>query len=899
MNVRRRARALLAASVMLGAAAVPMVANPVPAEAATVTYYPPADGVLHLAGHGYGHGHGMSQWGAYGGAESGKTYKQILAWYYANPAFGTASGTIKVQLTADGRGSDGSYDARVKPAAGLKAVDSAGHSLTLPTTAADGTAIDTYRAVIASDGTDRVQVHAGGHWSSVAPTGGSITSWTGWVRMSATGGVLTLIRPDGSTELYRDVIELDPTSGTAAITVNRLSLEHYLAGVVSSEMPCGWTPTVGGSKRLDALESQAIAARSYAAWRRQHPRSAQVDIVDSTADQAYHGYSAEQSALTACPWTNPDGSKTSAEAAAVSATAGQVMVDGSGAPIFAQYSASNGGYEVAGSQSYLPSRPDLWDGVPTESWNSHSWSDSVTAGQIQAAYPSIGKLVSVAVGAREGLSGTNQNGTTTSEQWGGRITSLTLTGTAGSVTTTGASFAGALGLMSSWFTVVVSRPTAPATVTASAGDTTATVRWSAPSSDGGGGIRSYTITASPAIPTVTVSGTARSATITGLTNDVGYTFSVHASNTAGSGPATAAAAVTPAAHVLFHALAPRRVLDTRNAGGALGPGAVRSVTVLGVGGVPSSGVIDVALNVVSIDPTAASSVAIYPHGGARPADAQLSFPAAQRVNALVVTKVGSGGKVDLRNASGSTQLFVDVQGYFTPAAAAGDVLTTVNPTKLFDSRSGSPVAARSVRTLPVAGHAGVPSGATAALVQLTAAHPAQRDYVTAWGSGAPKPSAYELYAPQGRYTDAVAVVPLTSAGGLQVSPLYTTHLVVSLLGWYAPGSTTPPVTSLLTPTLRLAKLTVGKSGSVTVASRVPSGAVAVWVAVAGAGPLGAPVSVYPAGGGAPSTATLHLAGVTVSTTTLVRLGSGGRITIHNGSSAPVQVDVNVIAWSAG
>ena len=58
-----------------------------------------------------------------------------------------------------------------------------------------------------------------------------------------------------------------------------------------------WTPTVAGTKRLDALESQAVAARSYAAWRRQHPRSSQADIVYNTFDQAYHGYSAESTAL--------------------------------------------------------------------------------------------------------------------------------------------------------------------------------------------------------------------------------------------------------------------------------------------------------------------------------------------------------------------------------------------------------------------------------------------------------------------------------------------------------------------------------------------------------------------------------------------------------------------------
>ena len=89
-----------ATAVVAGAAGSPALlpaaaASAAPTtSAAAVTYYRPSDGVLHIAGHGFGHGHGLSQWGAYGGATVGQTYKQILSWYFAAPAFGTASGNI-------------------------------------------------------------------------------------------------------------------------------------------------------------------------------------------------------------------------------------------------------------------------------------------------------------------------------------------------------------------------------------------------------------------------------------------------------------------------------------------------------------------------------------------------------------------------------------------------------------------------------------------------------------------------------------------------------------------------------------------------------------------------------------------------------------------------------------
>ena len=899
--IRRWAAA--AAAVAAIVAGTPVVLPAPAADAAGVTYYRPADGVLHLAGHGFGHGHGMSQWGAYGGAIAGQSYRQILNWYYNSPALGSATGVIKVQITSDGRNADRTYDVVVKPARGLSAVDAAGDTLALPSADAAGTAYDLYRSVLLTDGTFRVQAHAGTTWTSLAPTGTAktATSWTGWVRLSATSGPLTLLRSDGSSEMYREVLELDKTSSGAGVTVNRLSLEHYLGGVVSSEMPCTWTPTVGGTKRLDALEAQAVAARSYAAWRRQHPRTSQVDLVDNTFDQAYHGYSAERTAQTSCPWTNADGSQTSAAVAAAAATVGQVLVDGNGAPIFAQYSASNGGFETAGGQTYLPARPDVWDGLPTDSWNSHSWSDSVTAGQIQSAYPSIGTFVSLTVNSREALSGTDQNGHHVGEQWGGRITSLTLTGSKSSVTTSGASFASALSLTGPWFVVVVTKPAAPQSVSATGGDALATVRWAAPAGDGGGGIRSYTITASPAIPPVTVSGSSRSAVVSGLTNDRTYTFSVSATNTAGTGSATAAAAVTPTARVLFHPLAPRQILDTHRTGGAIGAGKTRSVKVLGVGGVPSSGVVDVALNVTTIGSTASSSLSVFPHGGPRPASPQLSWTKGLRVNTLVWVKVGSNGTVDLTNAGGSTHVLVDVEGYYTPATGSGDVMTSSPGARLFDSRTTrTPVPARAVRTVQVVGRAGVPAGATAAVVQVIAVRPSQRDYVSVRSAGGSGQVA--LYAPAAAMTTASFIVPLTSSGAIVISPLYTTHLVVNLEGWFAPAAgtvttTTAGVTSLVTPTHRVLRVWLAPNATKTVALPRPAGIGSALVTVSGFGSSGTPVWVWAAGQRMPSVATMWLRTGWVRMSRVTPIASNGGLSVRNAGRSSIQIVIDVAGWA--
>ncbi|WAH95248.1 fibronectin type III domain-containing protein [Arthrobacter sp. MMS18-M83] len=93
-------------------------------------------------------------------------------------------------------------------------------------------------------------------------------------------------------------------------------------------------------------------------------------------------------------------------------------------------------------------------------------------------------------------------------------------------------------------------PAAPSGVSATAGNASATVSWTAPS-NGGSPITSYTVTPSSggtALAPVTVSGNppATSTNVTGLTNGTAYTFTVTATNAIGTSPASAASApVTP------------------------------------------------------------------------------------------------------------------------------------------------------------------------------------------------------------------------------------------------------------------------------------------------------------------------------------------------------------------
>jgi uncharacterized protein (TIGR02145 family) len=92
----------------------------------------------------------------------------------------------------------------------------------------------------------------------------------------------------------------------------------------------------------------------------------------------------------------------------------------------------------------------------------------------------------------------------------------------------------------------ITAPGAPTGVVATAGVSSASVVFMAPTNNGGSAITGYTVTSSPG--GITATGTSLSLTVTGLTNGTAYTFTVVATNVVGNSvPSAASTAVAPAA----------------------------------------------------------------------------------------------------------------------------------------------------------------------------------------------------------------------------------------------------------------------------------------------------------------------------------------------------------------
>jgi hypothetical protein len=117
----------------------------------------------------------------------------------------------------------------------------------------------------------------------------------------------------------------------------------------------------------------------------------------------------------------------------------------------------------------------------------------------------------------------------------------------------------------------------------------------------------------------------------------------------------------------FVGVTPTRIFDTRDGtggpAGALGPGASRLITVAGANGIPS-GATAVVANVTVTDTTGASYLTAWPDLATRPMASDLNWVVGQTVPNLVVVGLGTNGKLDIYNAAGSTNVIVDVVGYY-------------------------------------------------------------------------------------------------------------------------------------------------------------------------------------------------------------------------------------------
>jgi SpoIID/LytB domain protein len=298
---------------------------------------------VRMQGSGWGHSVGMSQYGAQAQAKDGRTFDQILRFYYQGVDVGTTGSAPGSQIAVDmfrGVVDDASQ-------VELRAASVDGGEAANPVVADLGNG----EGVRIPHGQTATVTHDGDY---VLTLNDEQTRGPGPVRVlyaadegAARPALLDLPQRDGAGQLRWGHLEIAATEGQLR-PVAHVPMEKYVRGV--REVPASF--------EVEALKAQAVAARTYATSR----LGSGVDTTPST--QVYDGYRYEAQ--------EPDWVR------AVTETANVVVTkNGSLAPTF--YSSSHGGatensedsWAYSQAFSHLRSVDDPWsldEENPHRSW---------------------------------------------------------------------------------------------------------------------------------------------------------------------------------------------------------------------------------------------------------------------------------------------------------------------------------------------------------------------------------------------------------------------------------------------------------------------------------------------------------------------------------------------------
>lgn len=391
----------------------------------------------------------------------------------------------------------------------------------------------------------------------------------------------------------------------------------------------------------------------------------------------------------------------------------------------------------------------------------------------------------------------------------------------------------------------------------------------------------------------------------------------------------------------FVGVVPARLWETRQSNGLLtvdgesqgtgrlGAGATYSLRVTGRAGVPASGVAAVALNVTAVDPSAPSFLTVYRSGAPRPLSSNLNLAPGRTLPNMAIVPVSADGRVDVYNHAGTTDVVVDVLGWF---ATTSDFVG-VSPTRVLETRSapgletidgrqlgGGPLGPGGEVDVRVAGRTGLPSsGVGSVVLNVTAVDPTAASFLTVYPADESAPNASNLNLAPGRTLPNLVVVRASGSGDVTVRNEFgQVDVLVDVLGWFPPGSTAfVPVAPARVLETRpgvpggtadgLAN-GVGRLGAdatlpLQIAGRagVPtSGAGAVALNVTAVDPSSASfVTVSPAGASRPSASNLNLApGRTLPSMVIVPLPADGRIDLYH-FAGTTDLAVDVLGWFPG
>ncbi len=356
-------------------------------------------------------------------------------------------------------------------------------------------------------------------------------------------------------------------------------------------------------------------------------------------------------------------------------------------------------------------------------------------------------------------------------------------------------------------------------------------------------------------------------------------------------------------------VAPFRFADSRSSQAVdrLPARTVVRVPVAGHQGVPADAKA-ISANFTVDGPEEAGFLTAYDCGAAIPSVSTLNYVAGAPVANHAIVPLTPDGDLCLYSYA-ATDVIVDIDGYARSTGLSR--LTTVDPARVLDTRSGAPVRPGTPIEVDVEGGASpVPDAATAVVINLTAADPMATGWIRAYPCDVAEPDSSTLNVRAGQTRANSAIVPTSADGTICVRSTSTTDVLIDVTGWFGPTglhdftalrpirmADTRSTHEELNPRADGRRLEPGQELRVPIAGArgVPGDAVAATlnlVATDGAG--GGFLRVVPCGGGGDVSTLNFVDASDVANGTTVRLGPSGDVCITVSRTTHVIADLTGI-----
>ena len=984
---------LTALSGLLVGASLPLIAQVAVAHAA------PGEANAGLAivieGQGNGHGRGLSQYGALGWAtEYGKDWTWILDHYYGDTSMGTVVDTTRmtVRLTAQ----DDRQTAVI--AAGGNAYWVGGSSAT------------GYSSMVARDVGAVYQVWGKKGTPTCPSSNDSLASWEKLGTVPALNGVTFSLkktvtdRPsenpstpaasllgvcdlNGVVRLYRGkIIAKNGTDGESR-TVNDVSIESYVRGVVPRELPAAWGDR-GNGAGINALKAQAVAARSYALAQ---SRYSYAKTCDTTNCQVYGGAGTQSSATA--PVVVIEDLRSDR---AVVETAYQIRVRAAAplVPVSTEFSSSNGDRTAGVNFPAVDDAGDKIDDNPYSRWTRvldlKEFASRVglpTITRIETTFDgAFGVTPAWAVGFRfyNGTQWVVKSASSIKSWFGLPSSSISARIVKRDLSSNDdfAFIADSVGVSVADNAGVGELPTLLRGVFNSNSYNTESYRCTVgncPPATKDGVTIAKALTGTPELAIVELGYNDSQSTLGGdidqmmmalVAKGVRYVGWVNMSERRKTNGVASFAAGNQALLSATERWPQLRILDwnrftncglknrwfsdgvhlnttgqaefalwLRDRALELGTGLVKSpkcyvqvepgvdlqLRVLGISGIPLTGVNSVSLNVTTVEPSAPGFVRVWPCGSAKPATSNINFVKGQLISVAVISSVDSTGKVCI-SSSVPTDIAVDVNGWFGTSSG----LRAGPPIRLFDTRKGTGGVAKAkvgridgtgekleVSVLPAIGQSAGSVSAVSLNVKVNGTSaPPTGGFLRVWSCGDIKSATSNINFVSGQAVANAVVVPVSTDSTVCFYVLGEANLVVDIDGWFIKGTGFHPLTPTRVfdtrkGTVGVAKARIGtmdgtvKRLEVKVAGTngVPTSGLAkavvlnVGVVTPTASPYGGFATVYPCDDVPPKTPNISfVTGQTIANLVIAPLSPSGTVCFNVLGNADLRADIT--GWLA-